>query len=557
MNMRNRLLAILLGTVTMISVLSGCGKNSGSGSTHIAPADGGASESGVTGQISTASGESEAETSEGIESEAAASAIEERRAEAENSGTYKKVVYALYTWTGKPAGTQRVQDAMNEILRDKLALEVELLPMDFASYAQNIRMMLSAGEQIDIFGINPLGYSQTVNDGYLIDLEEDGLLDKYGQGIKSCLPEKYIDALRINGTLYSLAPVKDFAIGAETYCIGREYLDGIGYDYSSKDDEQGVIHTTRDEISEIFESLHRKFPDKYVFAVSPNTFGQGSVVDPIGGDWFGVLMDPVNSLEVEDLFSSDEFMNRCKVVYEWNQKGYISADALTDNTSISAQIKAGTHMAMMSQGKPGYQVQISAECGRPMELFQVAPDIMKSSAVSSVNHGISCNCEDTVAAMQLLNELYTNPELSNLLVWGQEGKDYVMTEDGHITFPEGVDPSNAEYYHTMNWEMPNSYICYAWEGDSLTLGEDMKKFNDAAQVSKAMGFTFDNSSLAAEYTALTNVYEQYYKQLFYGFLDPEVGVPQMETDLKAAGLDEYIEAKKEALDKWAEANGVQ
>ena len=62
---------------------------------------------------------------------------------------------------------------------------------------------------------------------------------------------------------------------------------------------------------------------------------------------------------------------------------------------------------------------------------------------------------------------------------------------------------------------------------------------------------------AAEYTALTNVYEQYYKQLFYGFLDPEVGVPQMETDLKAAGLDEYIEAKKEALDKWAEANGVQ
>lgn len=212
MNMRNRLLAILLGTVTMISVLSGCGKNSGSGSTHIAPADGGASESGVTGQISTASGESEAEASEGIESEAAASAIEERRAEAENSGTYKKVVYALYTWTGKPAGTQRVQDAMNEILRDKLALEVELLPMDFASYAQNIRMMLSAGEQIDIFGINPLGYSQTVNDGYLIDLEEDGLLDKYGQGIKSCLPEKYIDALRINGTLYSLAPVKDFAI---------------------------------------------------------------------------------------------------------------------------------------------------------------------------------------------------------------------------------------------------------------------------------------------------------------------------------------------------------
>ena len=42
-----------------------------------------------------------------------------------------------------------------------------------------------------------------------------------------------------------------------------------------------------------------------------------------------------------------------------------------------------------------------------------------------------------------------------------------------------------------------------------------------------------------------------------GFLDPEVGIPEMEAKLEAAGLNEYIAAKQAALDEWAAANGVK
>lgn len=42
----------------------------------------------------------------------------------------------------------------------------------------------------------------------------------------------------------------------------------------------------------IFAQAHAKYPDKYVFAVADNLISQGSIIDNVGGDNFGVLLDP-------------------------------------------------------------------------------------------------------------------------------------------------------------------------------------------------------------------------------------------------------------------------
>lgn len=109
----------------------------------------------------------------------------------------------------------------------------------------------------------------------------------------------------------------------------------------------------------------------------------------------------------------------------------------------------------------------------------------------------------------------------------------------------------------MNWLLPNQYIANIWEGNELTLWDDTEAFNENSEKSKALGFSFDNSAYASELTALTNVYDEYAKQLLYGFVEPEAGIAEMEAKLEAAGLEEYIAAKQEALNEWAEANGIE
>ena len=159
--------------------------------------------------------------------------------------------------------------------------------------------------------------------------------------------------------------------------------------------------------------------------------------------------------------------------------------------------------------------------------------------------------------MQFLNACYTDPVISNLLCWGEEGKEYKSTSDGHITFCDGVNAQNSEYYNNVNWQLPNQFIAKIWEGDDLDIWERMKEFNNNAEVSKAMGFAFDNTNVANEYTALTNVYKEYAFQLMYGFTNPDTGIPVMVGKMKAAGLDKYIDAKREALDTWKQANNIK
>lgn len=529
-----RVLAVILALAMMLSLAACGGSKSGSDS--------------ETGKQESSSSSSSSESAGGSLS-AYEQAIADRKAEYEKTGKYQKVVYAIYTWIGKPAGTERIQEAMNEILREKLGLEVELMCLDFTSYRQDIQLDLTNNdEQIDWFGGNALGYTSCVNNGFCYDLDENDLLATYGPGIEELITKDYQTACKYAGHLYGIPPVKDYAITTAAMCIGKEYLDAIGYDV--KEDENQEVVATWDEMGDIFAKLHEKFPDKYVYAVAGNQFGQGSIVDNIGNDWFGVLIDPTKDLKVVNLFETPEWDEMVGRMYDWNQKGFMSADALTDNTSASAKIKSGTYMAMLAQSKPGYKSQISGECGREMVVFRLGQDIIKSSGIASVITCLNQASPDPIAAVQLMNELYTDPQLSTLLIWGQEGKDYVADPDGHIHFPEGVDSQNAEWYHTMNWELPNQYIAPVWVGDPLDLGPKTMEFNANAAQSLAMGFTFDNSNYTAEYTALQNIYDEYSNQLLYGFLDPVSGNKEFNDKLKKAGLDEYIAEKQKQLDAW-------
>ena len=485
--------------------------------------------------------------------DAAATAIAERKAKAEETGEYQKVVVSFFDWTGAPKGIDRVNAKLSEHTRETLGLDVELLIIDSAAYSEDLKLMLSSGEQVDLFSTCGPGYMTCVNNGYTADLEENGLLDTYGAELKALIRADYMDACRVGGVLYGAPPIKDYAIQTATILIGTEYLEGAGVDLSKfEKDELGYNKATWDDVDELFAAIHAAYPDKTVYSTQDNLLTQGSCVDPIAGDYFGALLDPGNSLTVENVYESELFKEWADRAYRWNQAGYISGDALSDKTGASARIKSGAYMAMMSQAKPAYQNQINGECARDMTIFDVGDAFMSSSAVSAFPWCMNQATEDPVAAMQVLNALYTDPVVANLACWGEEGVEYKVNADTSINWADGVNPDNSEYYPNVLWLMPNQYAAHVWEGDPIDVGQQTADFNDNCAVkSKALGFTWDNSDYAAEYTALTNAYEEFGLQVVYGFVEPEKGLKDLNDALYAAGLQEYIEAKQAALDAWA------
>lgn len=148
------------------------------------------------------------------------------------SGEITKLVVAFPTWTGAPTDTEKVQEAMNEITRDKLGIEIELQVSDFGSFNQSMTLALSGGEQIDIVSTLGFTYANAVQQGYLSNLEENDLLSTYGSGIVEVMGQANIDACRVGGVLYGLPNNRDMAQGRGCAAVATEYLEGIGYDLS-------------------------------------------------------------------------------------------------------------------------------------------------------------------------------------------------------------------------------------------------------------------------------------------------------------------------------------
>lgn len=55
-----------------------------------------------------------------------------------------KIIVSFPTWTGAPADTEKVQEAINDTTRDKIGVEIELSITDYGSFNQNTTLALSA-----------------------------------------------------------------------------------------------------------------------------------------------------------------------------------------------------------------------------------------------------------------------------------------------------------------------------------------------------------------------------------------------------------------------------
>lgn len=500
--------------------------------------------------VSTAACGSSTSGSEGTAGTDTASASDAEAQTSASDGKITHLVMAFPTFTGAPADTQKVQDAMNEILRKKIGVEVELQISDLASYKQNMTLALSSGEQIDIMNTIQQDYATLIAQGSLTDLEADDLMSKNGPDIVSTIGQEYVDACRVNGSLYALPGMRDYAQGRGCIAIGTEYLDAIGYKAPSDAGEE--VKITEDELNEILAKLHEKFPKMEVIRPAANGVAQYTQIDQLGGNLFGVLTDYGQDLKVVDAFTSDDYMNFCKLMYDWNQKGYISKDAATDTTAVGTLEAAGTLIGYQTGGKPGIRQQESSGDNRDMTIFQTKDDFMSSSSVASFMWTIPSTTVDAAAAMKLMNELYTDPDIENLLIYGIKDTHYKVLDDGLAEYIK--DDSGNSAYSTLPWMAPNQFLSYVTEGNSADLWSQLKTFNDGSKKSKALGFTFDGTSVTTEIAAVQAVYDEYKTSLEYGFSDPETTIKEMDQKMMDAGLQKIIDAKQEQLDAWAAAN---
>ena len=525
--MNKRILTGILAASLALSVFTSCGNSDNQSS---------------TGADSTASTGS-SQTAEGGESTAESDLREKELV------TLDVVTMA----SGKEeSGIAMVQDAMNALLEEKLNCNVTLTFIPFGNYAEQTTLMLSSGEGADLLPVYMIPLPTCANAGQIIPLDE--LLDQYGAGIKEQIGD-YIECGRVGDAIYGITTGRDLA-STQGFCMKKDIADKYEIDYANI--------TTLEQLEEALMKVKEGEPNMWPVAVSAGENIRNWGWDPLGDDMInlGVLADMAQEPTVVNLYETEQYKNLCETMYDWMQKGLIQADAVNTTETASTLMTAGTAFGYFTNLKPGYAEENTASLGYEVVVCEIVDALASTNNVSRATWTISSGCDNPEAAMKVLNELYTNADLSNLYMYGIEGTHYKVLEEGGATngqdiidYADGVDVTTTTYRKSGTWLQPNQFIGHTWYPSAPDYWDATREFNDTALKSVAFGFTYDSINVTNEVTACTNVVNKYHKALLCGALNPDETLPQFNQELKDAGIDAIIAEKQKQLDAWLEVYG--
>lgn len=444
---------------------------------------------------------------------------------------------------------ERIEQKINEILEPQLNANLDIVVLPWASASQQLQLMLSGDEKIDVFYTQATNAVQYMNAGQIIDMSE--LIDKYGTNIKQIYGEDIAKINQIEGFVYGV-PNQIERGSIPAVFMRKDLVEKYNIDTSQ-------IKEPKD-LESVFETVKAGEPDMtMLYSIND---GDTPVTRLFRGDnlsdnnYLGVLMDQTNSTKLENFFATDWFKDTTTMLYNWYQKGYISQDAGTNTENWRTVCKAGNLFSLFFAYHPGTPVEFESSTGYDFEIvpFYNEP-IINSSSYNGVTFSIAQNSENPEKTMEVLDYIYGSSEIMNLLNWGEQDKDYVIedADNGIINFPEGITSDNAGYNLNLGWELPNQFIAYKWTGSDPQLWEKMEEFNSSAKSSKAVGFLFDSSNYSSEIAALSNIVKQYSGALYSGSGDPDELIPELLEALDDAGINEVIQAKQEQLDAFLAA----
>ncbi|MBR1585670.1 MAG: ABC transporter substrate-binding protein [Clostridia bacterium] len=446
---------------------------------------------------------------------------------------------------------KEVEDAINAILVPKVGAKLDIVGIEFGAWQTQLNLMLTGGpDALDVFTsfwYAPL--SQLHANGQVAPL--DDLIASQCPELLNLFDSTVLDACRIDGKLYGL-PIVGCYSAPNIYAAVLEDSQSANIDWSQ-------VHSL-DDVTQAMLAMKAANPTHYYIPGSTETYWIPKGIDDLGdsSNFLGVLTDPLNSTTVENYYESDYFKNLLDNVKIWKENDLISPDPLSNSNPTLVNIQYG-----IAQGTPGYTTNsmeiwlyennLSEMYGCKFDGAEISDRIMTTSTVTTYLFHVTPFCKDQEAAIRVLNELYTNPEVAMLLANGIEGKHYVLNENGQITLPEGETATTVGWYTLGGGTLPNTLLCPAQDYQMPDLSERIAQLNAESKPSLALGFVFDSSSVTDQVTACANVIAQYYLPLMYGEVDIDDVLPMFQQALKDAGIDDIISAKQAQLDAWLAA----
>ena len=431
-----------------------------------------------------------------------------------------------------------VMEEVNKLLKEKINVQLELIPISLGEYDERTQLMISTNEDYDIIwtGSWKNNYKTAINQEAYLPLDEL-LQSEAGDKLREVIPEWLWSAGKLNGVQYCI-PNLQSCCDQWGFYIQKEYADKYGLDPDS-------IKSARD-LESFLQQIHDNEPDLIPMREDnmENWCGTtGTHEAMLLNSWVRVSYDDST---VFDMFERDKELYQ--MVNEWYHKGYLRSDLATvaDN---STDVVTNKYVCRLAKYKPSGAAEDTAAYGVEYIGIPLADATMDGTQCTSTMSAISVNCEHPDKAMELLALVYSDPEIFNMLVYGLEGVHYDKVSENRIELKD----NSGYYYGNRAWELGNQFEAWLLPENEDDVWEETAKMNEDSIKSPYMGFVVDTTDLSSEVAQLTAVVDEYKGNLY--ITDDFEGVwAEFKEACDVAGLQTFKAAAQEQLDAWIAAN---
>lgn len=547
-----KLTSILL-TVAMVLTLAGCGGKSAAESMD--------EESGDTG----AAAESVVDETAGAEESAEGEAVQ-----ATELDTSERVDLVFYVMGDAPADEQLVEDAINEILLEKVNATIDMQFSTWTDFQQKYSLELTSGNADLIYIANWLNYGQLAQSGAFEEL--DTLLDTVAPDLKALVGDANLNMCSVGGKVYAIP-----SSWPEYVCLGVKYREDLRVKYDlpvpdsienfeayllgiqENDPSQGLLTVTTEESQGLNVAFDAVNILNYKYAwVTPN------------GMPYGLAADYNTPSDVYDYWYSDDFVEDMKLMKKWADYGFWSKSALSDSNN-SESYKNGLCVAEIAGQNPNKQITAINDFKNDGHddwqseyiAYGEKTGVIYPGHATQNGTAIVRGCKNPERAIKVLELLMTDQELNNLIQAGIEGTHYEINDEG--IYVNLNDPSSPAFpYEGFNtWQLRNSEYKILQESDVI-LNEMFDKYEKLGEktkfpnVSIYAGFSENYEAYAAERTAVSNIMRQYLAPLQAGLVsDVDAAVEEFRQKMTDAGIDVCREGFKEQWAAYCEEYGYK
>lgn len=467
-----------------------------------------------------------------------------------------EIVVAFWNMNQVPSDMQMVSDAISEITVEKIGVRVTLNIMDVGNYMQQIPLMVSSGEKLDLFATFAAAaphFSNMSAQGQLLDITD--LLSEYGQGVANAMPsDDYLAATTVNGRIYA-APVVYNKVNSLYWYCRKSQFDQLDIDIS---DIAGIR-----DIEKVFAKAKEVFPSMMLLSGNAKTLNTMYVgTSPLTGNYFDVMgdqnvyaaavpyaADGTTDYKVVNYYDTDEYRENVEMVKRWHDLGYTDKDMANKDIATNPLQDPAVFSAFFGGNAQGVS-NLDASVGEEVVTVKIQDGAMATGPIIQMTWAIPVSSDEPEAAMKYMNLMYTDPDIVNLMDFGIEGVHYEWTDKGTIDFLPGQDASSSGYYPSSSAFIGNVFLSHPWGESDPNIMQILRDELDTAIYSPLVGFSLNLEPVNDIYTLLSTMIVDEYRPALNCGNAPDGYLEELLAKMQAAGMDEYIAEAQGQLDAW-------